>query len=55
VNSQITFDEFFLLSKKVFLYECQNNPTVIYEFGLDDIRSSDEDEREFIPENVVNS
>ena len=34
MNSQITFDEFLLLSKKSFLYEAQNNPEIVYEYGF---------------------
>lgn len=32
LNSQISFDEYLLLNKKAFLYECKHNPTVIYKF-----------------------
>jgi hypothetical protein len=55
VNSQITFDEFFLLSKKAFLYECQSNPNIIYEQGLDEIDESDEEEKELTPEYLVDT
>lgn len=53
VNSQISFDEFFLLHKKAFLYECQYNPNVIYQFDLDDIDEEDEEDRERMPETII--
>jgi hypothetical protein len=53
VNSQISFDEYFLLHKKSFLYECQYNPEVIYSFDLDEIDMEDEDEKERLPERII--
>ena len=56
MNSQITFEEYFLLAKKAFLYECHYNPEVIYKYSLDEFSDNEESEEgdsEFIPENVV--
>ena len=35
MNSQITFDEYFLLCIKNFIYESNHNPSVYYQYGLD--------------------
>jgi hypothetical protein len=34
MNSQITFDEYYLLNAKAFIYEAQYNPEVIYDWEL---------------------
>lgn len=39
----MSFDEYLSLNKKVFLYECKHNPTVIYQFQLDRQESGDSD------------
>lgn len=46
LNSQISFDEYLLLNKKAFLYECKHNPTVIYKYGLNEIESGDSEDDE---------
>ena len=34
MNSEISFDEYLLLSQKHFIYESTYNPMVVYEYGF---------------------
>jgi len=53
VNSPISFDEFFELKKRSFIYECNYNPMVYYENGFDDLDPDDEEDRKKMPENIA--
>jgi len=48
-------DEFMDLSKKAFIYECQNNPHIIYEYRLDKLNIKKPEDRRLLPEVMVES
>jgi len=55
VNTQITFDEYYLLVQKNFLYEATFNPEVIYEHELNDLDPEDPSYAERAPELIIHT
>jgi hypothetical protein len=55
VNTPIDFDEFYLLYKTSFIYECRHNPMIHYEYGFNDIDATDMDDYQRSPEILVES
>lgn len=55
MNSQISADEYLLLSQKAFVYEATYNPRIVYEFELDALDPDDEADREKRPEVIAQS
>lgn len=53
VNAPISFEEFFDLQKRSFIYECNHNPVVHYEHGLDQLDPDNEEDRKRMPEYIV--
>lgn len=50
MNSQITFEEYLLLSQKWFIYEMTYNPTMVYELQLDELNPNIPGNEESTPE-----
>lgn len=50
VNTPIDFDEFYLLYKTSFIYECRHNPLIHYEYGFNAIDVNDMDDYQRSPE-----
>ena len=53
MNSQITYEEYLLLTQKYFIYEMTYNPTMVYELGLDQIDFKLPFHEKFSPEGFV--
>ena len=53
MNSQITFDEYLLISTNNFVYQAKYNPEIIYQYELDTLHPDDADYEERAPEKIV--
>lgn len=53
MNSQVTFEEYFVLAAKHFLYEATYNPNVVYEFELQGLEPGHPEYAERAPEMVI--